>query len=138
MRTAEHRIIHIKDSPMRVSPLHIAIIFFAIAAALLFTVFTHKSKPAAVTVEQSSIAAEERFSQYLDNAEKQNELERDQREEAEKLAKKIKIRKESVECQFWKQQKQDKRTQEKIAQFCELPPTENATSSVAEVQSNVK
>lgn len=121
---------------MRVSPLHIAITFFAIAAALLFIVFTHKSKPAAVTVEQSSIAAEERFSQYLDNAEKQNALERDQREEVEKLAKKIKARKESIECQFWmqqqKQNQKDKRVQEKIVQFCELPANESPPSSAAD------
>lgn len=127
---------------MRVSPLHIAIVFFGVAAALLFAIVTHKSKPAATTVEQSSIAAEERFSQYIDNAEKQNALERDQREEAEKLAKKVKARKESLECQFWmqqqKQNQKDKRVQEKITQFCELPPTENPTSSVAEFQGNAK
>ncbi len=123
---------------MRISPLHIAIAFFAIAAAVFVAIVTHKSKPAAVTMERSVIVEEERFAQYLDEAEKQTALERDQREEAEKLAKLAKSRKESVQCQFWKQQKQDKRTQEKIAQFCELPPTENATSSAAELQSNVK
>ena len=127
---------------MRVSPLHIAIALFALAAVLLFLIVTHKSKPAASTVEQSSIAAEERFSQYLDNAEKQNALERDQREEAEKLAKKIKARKESLECQFWtqqqKQNQKDKRVQEKITQFCDLPPAENATSYTTENQGNAK
>lgn len=120
---------------MRLSPLHIAITFFALAAALLVAIVTHKSKPAAVIVDRSVVVEEERFAEYLDEAEKQNALERDKREEAEKIEKIAKSRKESVECQFWKQQqkhKQDKRVQEKIAQFCELPAKEAPSSSQAD------
>jgi hypothetical protein len=127
------------------TPLHLAIILFIIAAALLVLIATHKTKAVVVPTERSAIAEEDNFEKYIDEVEKQNALERDQKEQAEKLANLAKARKDSVECQFWTQQKQkhsaNKRVEEKITQFCELPPTTDtsaADTSSADNQGSAK
>lgn len=105
----------------------LARIFFVIAAGLLVLVFTHKREaPAAV----APIAApnENAVNNYIAEVEKKNELERDEIEQAHKIAKLAKEKKDSVECQFWTQQKAksskpNPKTDEKITQFCELEAT---------------
>ena len=118
------------------TPLHLAITLFIIAAALLVLIATHKTKAVPVVTERSAIVEEDNFAKYIDDAEKQNALERDQKEQAEKLEKLAKARKDSVECQFWSQQKHsgNKRAEEKLAQFCELPSTQTSSSASSDAQ----
>lgn len=119
-------------------PLHIAIFFFIIAAALLALIATHKTRATPVDTLRPVAAEEDNFSKYIEEAEQQNAIERDRKEQTEKLAKLAKAKKDSVECQFWTQQKQNhatnKRVEEKITQFCELPQTQDAASTTSTSQ----
>jgi hypothetical protein len=101
------------------SNLHLAGIFFLIAIAVFALIFTHKTKPApTLTAPDNSVT------QYIQAVEQQNEQARDEKDQADKLATLAKAKQDSPECQFWKQQKQNKSTNprvgEKIAQYCEL------------------
>jgi len=104
--------------------------FFSLLAIILFVLIaTHKTK----TVIEAPVndVSSNTVARYIDEAEKQDALERDQKEQANKLAKLTKAKKDSVECQFWTLQKQKKSTnpriEEKITQFCELQPDQTAT-----------
>jgi septal ring factor EnvC (AmiA/AmiB activator) len=99
----------------------VAGLFFIAALGLFTLIFSHKHEPAAQ--EEPDTQATDRLNNYIEEIEKQNDQERDQREEADKLAKQIKAKKESVECQFWTKQQAtqaSKRNAEKVTQFCEL------------------
>lgn len=114
------------------SSLQLAGIFFIIAIGLLVLIVTHKPAKTVPEAPVRSSVDSDTITKYIDEAEKQNELERDKKEQANKLAKMIKAKKDSVECQFWQQQKQKKatnRVDEKITQFCELSPEQIARYS---------
>ena len=109
------------------SNLYLAGFFFLIAIILFALIATHKTK----TVRETPVNdASNTVARYIDEAEQQDSLIRDQREQANKLAKLTKAKKDSVECQFWTLQKQKKSTnpriEEKITQFCELQPDQAA------------
>lgn len=104
----------------------LARISFVIAAGLLVLIFTHKREapaaPAPIAVSENTV------NNYIAEVEKKNELERDEIEQARKVAKLAKAKKDSVECQFWTQQKAkssapNPKTDEKVAHFCELEAT---------------
>jgi uncharacterized protein YcbK (DUF882 family) len=111
-------------------------IFFLIAIAVLITLIaTHKTNPSAAANTSITSTTENTVSKYIDAIEKQNELDRDQKEQADKLAKLAKAKKDSVECQFWMQQKQNQSTNprldEKLTQFCELQPDQTTSAPKA-------
>lgn len=112
--------------------LYLAGLFFLIAIALFVLIATHKTKAVS---EVTATDSNNTVARYIDEAEKQDALERDQREQTNKLTKLAKAKKDSVECQFWTLQKQKKSTNpridEKITQFCELPPEQAATLTSA-------
>ncbi|RZA00652.1 MAG: hypothetical protein EOO68_11040, partial [Moraxellaceae bacterium] len=62
----------------------IAVILFAIATLLLALIATHKPKVATSTVTTHS---DDTVAKYIEEVEKQNTLERDRKEQADKLAK---------------------------------------------------
>jgi hypothetical protein len=105
----------------------LARIFFVIAAGLLVLIFTHKrEKPVQPPVVTES--SEGTVTKYIAEVERKNELERDEIEQARKLAKLAQAKKDSVECKFWTQQKASSskpnaKTDEKIAHFCEMETT---------------
>ncbi len=104
----------------------LARIFFVIAAGLLVLIFTHKREAPATAAPITS--NENTVNNYIAEVEKKNELERDEIEQTRKLAKLAQTKKDSVECQFWKQQKAkssapNPKTEEKVAHFCELEAT---------------
>jgi hypothetical protein len=108
---------------MRLPPLKIVatILFFAIAILLLALISTSKPKPH----PNMNVAPEDNntVANYIDEVQRKNDLERDEKAQAEKLAAMAKAKKDSVECQFWKQQQTQKTTpkiEEKVSQFCEL------------------
>lgn len=97
------------------------LLFFAIAILLLALISTSKPKPH----PNMNIAPEDNntIANYIDEAQRKNDLERNEKAQAEKLAAMAKAKQDSVECQFWKQQQTQKtkpKIEEKIAQFCEL------------------
>lgn len=130
-----------KDYQMRApSNIHIAGIFFSIALVLLTLIVTHKSSSVETTAinNKDTSASNDSVIQYIEAVEKQNELERDQKEQANKRAKLTKAKRDSVECQFWMQQKRSKstnpRVEEKIIQFCELPVEQNSSIAATNQQ----
>lgn len=113
------------------SNLQLAGIFFLIAIVLMVLIFTHKSS---VATDAPKTYADDTVTKYIDEVEKQNNLERNEKEHAEKLAKLAKAKRDSVECQFWKQQQKqaqqvNPRTDEKVIQFCELQPDQASSST---------
>ena len=114
------------------SNLYLAGLFFLAAIVLFVLIATHKTK---VVSEAPVDDASNTVAKYIDEVERKNELERDQKELANKLAKLAKAKKDSVECQFWMLQKQKKSTnpriEEKITQFCELQPDQTAALASA-------
>lgn len=111
------------------SNLYLAGFFFLIAIILFVLIATHETKIAS-EAPVNDASNTNTVARYIDEAEKQDALERDQKEQANKLAKLAKAKKDSVECQFWILQKQKKSTnpriEEKITQFCELQPDQTA------------
>jgi len=109
---------------------HLSIALFLIAIALAVLIATHKTH---IATDTSLNHNDDTVAKYIDEVEQQDILERDQREHAAKLAKLAKAKRDSVECQFWMQQKQkkstDPRLNDKITQFCELP-LEQSTASL--------
>ncbi|GGY60981.1 hypothetical protein GCM10011613_00380 [Cellvibrio zantedeschiae] len=107
----------------------LACILFAAGAALLIFILTHKSPVVATAAPKvSAYEDEHKLSKYIAEVELKNELERDRIEQERKLARQAKAKKDSLECQFWMQQKaksstKNRKTEEKIAQFCELEGT---------------
>lgn len=105
-------------------------IFFLIATVLLVLIATHKTKVVTETSNINQTDTTDTVTKYIDEVERKNELERDQKEQANKLAKMIKAKKDSTECQFWMQQKPKKsinpRVSDKITQFCGLPLDQTA------------
>ncbi len=104
------------------SAMTLAFLLFAAGTALFLLVFTHKTTPAPTTLNLSE--DEHKVSAYIAEVERKNELERDQIEQARKLAKQTRAKKDSPECQFWMLQKAksatpNPKTDEKINQFCE-------------------
>lgn len=110
------------------SNLQIARILFLIAIAVFVLILTHKKSTTAELPTRDNTVT-----QYIQTVRQQDELARDEKEQAEKRAKLVKAKENSVECQFWKQQKQNKsnnpRIAEKIAQFCELALEQPASSA---------
>lgn len=116
------------------SNLQLAGIFFVITLILMVLIVTRKTTK---VTEAPASYSNNTIAKYVDEAKQQNDLERDQREQADKLEKLAKAKRFSVECQFWKQQKEKQtkqtnlRTDEKIIQFCELPQAQTAASAAA-------
>ncbi|RYY03797.1 MAG: hypothetical protein EOO53_07850 [Gammaproteobacteria bacterium] len=107
---------------MRFPPVKIIIttLFLVIAVVLVTLIATSKPKvqPKPVTVEEDNT-----ISKYVDDVQLKIDLDRDEKEQANKQAKLAKAKRDSVECQFWKQQQAKKTTpkiEAKITQFCEL------------------
>jgi predicted Holliday junction resolvase-like endonuclease len=112
------------------SSLQFAGILFLIAIAVFVLITTHKKS---TTAELPT--SDNTLTQYIQTVQQQEELARDEKEQAEQRAKLAKDKENSVECQFWKQQKQNKsnnpRVAEKIAQFCELALEQTVSSAPA-------
>jgi len=110
------------------SHLQLAGILFLIAIAVFALIITHKKSTTAELPTRDNT-----LTQYIQTVQQQEELARDEKEQAEKHAKLATAKENSVECQFWKQQKQNKsnsqRVTEKIAQFCELALKQTASSA---------
>ena len=107
---------------MRFPPVKIIItaLFSVIAVVLVTLIATSKPKvhPKPVIVEEDNT-----ISKYVDDVQLKIDLDRDEKEQANKQAKLAKAKRDSVECQFWKQQQATKTTpkiEAKITQFCEL------------------
>ena len=107
---------------MRFPPVKIVItaLFLIIVVVLVTLIATSKPK-----VQPTSTAPQEdnTLTNYIAEAQRKNDLERDEREAAYKLEKLAKAKKDSAECQFWTKQHANKaspRTTEKVTQFCEL------------------
>ena len=107
---------------MRISNIQIAGILSLLAIVLLVMMITHKREAptplSTETREQGSIDS------YVSKLEQEREQELDEQAKAAKLAKLVTAKRNSVECQFWKQQKPSAKTTEKTKEACELPPTE--------------
>jgi ribosome assembly protein YihI (activator of Der GTPase) len=110
------------------SNLQLAGTLFLISIAVFVLIITHKKSTATELPNSDNTVA-----QYIQTVEQQEQQARDEKEQADKRAKLTKAKQDSAECQFWKQQKQNKSTNprigEKIAQFCELA-LEQTSSSV--------
>lgn len=117
--------------------------FIATALVLLtlgiFFLILNKPKPVAPpapVIEQDTTSVND----YIDKVSRERELEQERHYDERKQVKMAMAKKNSVECQFWKQQKPSKKSEEKIAQHCELPqspdkPTtsqENAVEKTAQ------
>ncbi len=107
-----------------------------IAASLLlltlaiFAVMLNRPKPVPTpvpVVQQDTTSVND----YVDKVSRERELEQERHYDERKQTKLAMAKKNSVECQFWKQQKPSKKSEEKIAQYCELaqasPDTQNST-----------
>lgn len=103
----------------------IAGIFFILACALLTLIFIPKQTIQATETTDFSTAEEHPVADYISKKEKENEQEREALAEVDKQEQLAKAKRESAECQFWVQQKNQKnssqpstRIEEKIAKLC--------------------
>ena len=97
----------------------LAVIVIATLAGLVFAIANkHKTlEPQQEYVEGGS------SEQFIEEVEQKAQQEKDEKDEVKKQEKRIRDKKESVECKFWMQQQKtapSKRVDEKIAQFCNL------------------
>jgi len=103
-----------------------------VAASLLlltlgiFFVMLNRPKPVPTPdpiVQQDTTSVNE----YVEKVSRERELEQERHYDERKQVKLAMAKKNSVECQFWKQQKPSKKSEEKIAQHCELPQASQDT-----------
>ena len=97
----------------------IAFTLLLLALGLFFLILS-KPKPVAPpapVVEEETVSIHD----YEEKISREREIEQDRHFDERKQQKLATAKKNSVECQFWKQQKPSKKTEEKIAQHCELP-----------------
>jgi hypothetical protein len=81
--------------------------------------------PPAPVIEQDTTS----INDYVDKVSRERELEQERHYDERKQVKLAAAKKNSVECQFWKQQKPSKKSEEKIAQYCELAQTSPETQN---------
>lgn len=93
-----------------------------IAALVLFLALLNR-KPAVETQPYTAINQEPATSNYLREAEQRREQEQEQISALALQSKRQKAKENSVECQFWRQQKNEKsppKVDEKIDEHCKL------------------
>ena len=106
---------------MRLSNIQIAGILSLLAIALLVMMITHKRETPAFATESHEQGS---IDNYVSKLEQERQQELDEQAATAKLAKLATAKRNSVECQFWKQQKPSAKTTEKTKEACELPPTQ--------------
>ena len=92
-----------------------------LAAIGFFILISNKPSKAIVVETPPAIVEEASSSNFLEEAEKRREQMQEEKSELERQAKLLKQKENSVECQFWKQQKtdtSDAKIDEKIIEFC--------------------
>lgn len=97
---------------------------FIAAALLLITLgifFLILNRPKPVLTPEPVVQEDPAsVNDYLEKVSRERELEQERHYDERKQVKLAMAKKNSVECQFWKQQKPSKKSEEKIAQHCEL------------------
>lgn len=96
----------------------IAFTLLLLALGLFFLILS-KPKPVAPpapVVEEETVSIHD----YEEKISREREIEQDRHFDERKQQKLATAKKNSVECQFWKQQKPSKKTEAKITEHCEL------------------
>lgn len=113
-----------------VSKTFIAASLLLLTLGIFFLMFNHP-KPAptpAPEVQQETSSVND----YVEQVSRERELEQERHYDERKQVKLAMTKKNSVECQFWMQQKPSKKSEEKIAQHCGAPQAaQDAASSPA-------
>ena len=116
----------------------IGTLLLLIISILLFLIVNRPK----LTEAKTEVYDSEPTSNYMVEAENKRFEEAEERDRIKRMNRHAAEKRNSVECQFWKQQqtsKSTKKTEEKIKQYCELAETEQPQddSESSEPQSNL-